>query len=130
MDFMELAIKEAEKARAKGEVPIGCVIVKDGKVVAVGRNMRERKRSATAHAEIVAITKACKKLRSWRLTDCEMYVTLEPCQMCLGAAVNARIKKVYAGARSTTDLNWQTNIEFTDNARCSAILVDFFKEKR
>jgi tRNA(adenine34) deaminase len=79
---------------------------------------------------MVAITKACRRLRSWRLSDCDMYVTLEPCQMCMGAAVNARIRKVYVGAKSTTDLNWQTETEFADNPECREILIEFFKQKR
>ena len=93
--FMDLAIKEAKKAELKDEVPIGAVIVKDGKVIARAHNLMEKTQLATAHAEILAINKACKKLKSWRLDGAEMYVTIEPCSMCAGAIVNARIKKVY-----------------------------------
>ena len=96
--FIKLALKEAQKALLKDEVPIGCVIVKDNKVISRGHNLRENKQDVTEHAEIVAIKKACKKLNSWRLVDCELYVTLEPCPMCAGAIMNARIKNLYIGA--------------------------------
>ena len=95
---MKCALKEAQKAFADGEVPIGAVVVLDGKVVSRGHNRRTKKQIATAHAEIEAIEKACKKLKSWRIPECEIYVTLEPCPMCMGAMLNARIKKVYFGA--------------------------------
>lgn len=97
--FMLAALREAEKASLEGEVPIGCVIVKDGKIIARGRNKRESKKNALLHAEIVAIDKACKKLGGWRLWQCEMYVTLEPCPMCCGAIINSRIKKVHIAAK-------------------------------
>lgn len=96
--FMTLALKEADKAEQKEEVPIGCVIVKDGKVVARAHNLKQTKRLATAHAEALAIEKACRKLKDWRLEDYEIYVTLEPCAMCAGAIASARIKKAYFGA--------------------------------
>ena len=96
--FMTLALKEADKAEKKEEVPIGCVIVKDGKVVARAHNLKQTKRLATAHAEVLAIEKACRKLKDWRLEDYEIYVTLEPCAMCAGAIASARIKKAYFGA--------------------------------
>lgn len=96
--YMKIALEEAKKAYKKEEVPIGAIIVKDGKVIAKAHNLREKKKQACAHAEIIAIQKACKKLKSWRLEDCEMYVTLEPCPMCAGAIMNARIKKLYIGA--------------------------------
>ena len=96
--FMKRALLQAQKAFAKGEVPIGAVVVLDGKVLSTGQNKRDKTQIATKHAEIVAIESACKKLGSWRLNDCELYVTLEPCAMCLGACFNARIKKVYFGA--------------------------------
>ena len=92
--YMEQALKEAEKAYKKLEVPVGAVIVKDGKIIAKGHNQKETKTDTTKHAEIIAIQKASKKLKSWRLTDCEMYVTLEPCTMCAGAIINSRIKKI------------------------------------
>ena len=96
--FMEEALKEAKKAYDKLEIPVGAVIVKNGKVIARGHNVKEEKRDTTKHAEIIAIQKASKKLDNWRLNDCEMYVTLEPCSMCAGAIIQSRIKKVYIGA--------------------------------
>ena len=96
--FMKEALKEAKKAYEKLEVPVGAVIVKDGKIIARAHNLKETKYDTTKHAEILAIQKASKKLKSWRLTDCEMYITLEPCSMCAGALINSRIKKIYIGA--------------------------------
>lgn len=96
--FMKEALKEARKAYNKLEVPVGVVIVKDDKIIARAYNQKEMKNSPIKHAEIIAIEKACKKLNNWRLNDCEMYVTLEPCPMCTGAIINSRIKKVYIGA--------------------------------
>lgn len=96
--FMKAALKEAQKAALEGEVPIGCVIVKGDKIISRGRNAREKKKNALLHAETVAIDKACKKLSGWRLWECEMYVTLEPCPMCCGAIINSRIRKVVIGA--------------------------------
>ena len=95
--FMKEAIKEAKKAYEKEEVPVGAVIVKDGKIIARAHNLKETKIDTTCHAEILAIKKASKKLNSWRLENCEMYVTLEPCSMCAGALIQSRIKKVYIG---------------------------------
>lgn len=96
--YMKLAIKEALKAQDIAEVPIGAIIVKEDKVIARAHNLRETKKQACAHAEILAIEKACKKLKAWRLEECDMYVTLEPCAMCAGAILNAKIKNVYIGA--------------------------------
>ncbi len=96
--FMKAAWKLAQKAAEEGEVPVGCVIVCDGKIVGRGRNRRETKKTALGHAELEAIQKACKKLGGWRLHRCDLYVTLEPCPMCAGAIINARIKTVYYGA--------------------------------
>ena len=95
--FMKEALKEAQKAYEKLEVPVGAVIVKDGKIIARAHNQKETKKDTTKHAEILAIQKASKKLESWRLIDCEMYITLEPCSMCAGAIINSRIKKIYIG---------------------------------
>ena len=100
---MNLALEMAKKAYKKDEVPIGAVIIKNNKVIAKGYNKREKTQNAILHAEVDAIIKACKKLKSWRLDDCEMYVTLKPCPMCAGAIVNARIKTVYYGATDTND---------------------------
>ena len=98
LKFMQEAIKEAKKAYKKLEVPVGAVIVKNGEIVAKAHNLKETKFDTTKHAEILAIQKASKKLKSWRLIDCEMYITLEPCTMCAGAIINSRIEKIYIGA--------------------------------
>ena len=95
--FMNEALKEAKKAYKKLEVPVGCVIVRDGKIIARGHNLKETKKDTTKHAEIIAIQKASKKLEAWRLLDCDMYVTLEPCSMCAGAIINSRIRNLYVG---------------------------------
>ena len=97
-EFMKKAIDLAKRARLKDEVPVGAVIVKDGKIIARAYNQMEKTQDATAHAEILVIKKACKKLNSWRLDGCELYVTVEPCAMCAGAIVNARIERVVYGA--------------------------------
>ena len=96
--FMKEALKEAKKAYEKLEVPVGCVIVKDGKVIARAHNLKETQADTTKHAEMLAIQKASKKLKAWRLLDCDMYVTLEPCSMCAGAIINSRIRNLYIGA--------------------------------
>ncbi len=98
---MDLAIVQAKKAAREGEVPVGAVIVRNGEVIASGRNRRETAKSAIAHAEIEAISAACEQIGDWRLDDCEMYVTLEPCPMCSGAIINSRIKTVVFGAYDT-----------------------------
>ena len=95
--FMREALKEARKAYEKDEIPVGAVIVKDGKIISRAYNSRESSKNAIAHAEVLAIKKACKKLDAWRLLDCEMYVTLEPCPVCAGAIINSRISKIYIG---------------------------------
>lgn len=96
--FMREALAEAEKALSIGEMPIGAVIVKDGEIIARGHNLRQTEHDATLHAEVVAIRKACELLKDWRLEDCDLYVTLEPCTMCSGAIINARMRSVYFGA--------------------------------
>lgn len=98
LKFMRNAILEAKKAEKKDEVPVGCVIVLDGKIIARAHNLRETNQQGTAHAEILAINKACKKVGSWRLENAELYVTLEPCPMCSGAILQSRIKRVVFGA--------------------------------
>jgi len=98
-DYMREALALAETSRAEGEVPVGCVIVYNGEIIARGRNRREQNQSALGHAELEAISEACARLGSWRLEDCSLYVTLEPCSMCAGAIINARIGKVFFGAR-------------------------------
>jgi len=129
-DFMQIAVEEARKAERKGEVPIGAVIVCGDKIVAKAYNMRERKQNALAHAEVLAIDMACRRLKSWRLDDCVMYVTLEPCAMCMGAATNARLKKVIFGAKSETDLNHKVETELDLREGCGKMLKDFFASKR
>ena len=98
--FMLEAIKEAKKALALNEIPVGAIIVKNGKIIARGYNKKETKNDATRHAEIIAIEKACKKMKTWHLNECELYVTLEPCLMCCGAIIQSRIKKIYYGIES------------------------------
>lgn len=107
-NFMEEALKEAKKAYEKLEIPVGAVIVQNGKIIARAHNLKESKQTALAHAEILAIQKANKKLKNWRLLDCEMYVTLEPCEMCMGAITSSRIKKLFIG---TTDPKKQEKID-------------------
>jgi tRNA(adenine34) deaminase len=143
--FMKAAIRQAEKALALGEVPIGAVIVRDGRIIARGYNRRNTDHSALSHAELTAIRKACRKLGDWRLEGCTLYVTLEPCQMCAGALVQSRIDRVVIGAPSPksgcagTLLNILQNpgfnhqAEITENvlcAECSDLLKRFFQELR
>lgn len=141
--FMKAALKRAQKGLSQGEVPVGAVIVHDGKIIASGYNKRTKTQMATSHAEMYAIDKACKKLKSWRLCDCDLYVTLEPCPMCMGAMLNARIRKLYFGAyeqkgRSMTNelatsnlLNHTLEVEGgVMEEECSNILSGFFKEMR
>lgn len=143
--YMKQALKEAKKAYKKLEVPVGAVIVKDGKIIARAHNQKETKTDTTKHAEILAIQKASKKLESWRLIDCEMYVTLEPCSMCAGAIINSRIKKVYIGAmdEKTGAVGSVLNLfeDYTFNHKveaetgvmekeCQETLKKFFKELR
>lgn len=143
-EYMNLALKEAKKAYKKLEVPIGAVIVKDGKIIAKAHNLREKKQSSLTHAEILAIKKACEKLESWRLDGAELYVTLEPCAMCAGAITQARIKKVYFGAKDEKNgcvgsianifddikTTHKVEYEYIENKECSDILSNFFKELR
>lgn len=143
--YMKEALKEAKKAYEKLEIPVGAIIVKNGKIIARAYNIKEEKRDTTKHAEIIAIQKASKKLDSWRLTDCEMYVTLEPCSMCAGALIQSRIKKVYIGAMDDKTgacgsvLNLLEDYKFNHVVEveryiceedCKRILKDFFKELR
>lgn len=143
--FMKEALKEAKKAYDKLEVPVGAVIVKDGKVIARAHNLKETKFDTTKHAEILAIQKASKKLNSWRLLDCEMYVTLEPCSMCAGALINSRIKKVFVGTDDEKtgaigsvfnlldDYSFNHTVEFEKGIlkdECENILKEFFKNLR
>ena len=115
-EYMTQALELARQAMAEGEVPVGCVIVRDGVVVGRGRNRRERARTALGHAEIEAIDQACRTLGGWRLRDCTLYVTLEPCPMCAGAIVNARVPVVRYGARD-------------DKAGCCGSVLNLFEER-
>lgn len=143
--FMKLALKEAKKAYDKGEIPVGAVIVKDDQVIAKAHNLKEIKCDTTKHAEILAIQKASKKLKSWRLENCEMYVTLEPCSMCAGALIQSRLKKVYIGTMDYKTgacgsvLNLLNDYKFNHlvqvetgilQPECEEILKNFFKELR
>ena len=143
--FMKEAIKEAKKAELIDEVPIGCVIVKDSKIISRGHNIRETKQNPIGHAEIVAITKASKKLKSWRLDGCDIYITLEPCIMCSGAIIQSRIKHIYFGAfdpkggalGSSIDVLKADNINHHPDVtsgvlkeECSSLLTNYFKNKR
>ena len=143
--FMREALKEAKKALAVEEVPVGAVIVKDGRIIARAHNIKETKNNAICHAEILAIQRACKKLNAWRLLDCEMYVTLEPCPMCAGALINSRIKTVYIGTDDEKTgacgsvLNLLSDYKFNHNVNiekhvlkneCEALLKDFFRYLR
>ena len=143
--FMKEAIKEAKKAYKKDEIPVGAVIVKDNKIISRAHNIKETKNNAICHAEILAIEKACKKLNSWRLLDCKMYVTLEPCSMCAGALINSRIQKVYIGTLDEKTgacgsmLNLLEDFKFNHNVEiekyilkdeCEEILKDFFRNLR
>ena len=142
-NFMNEAIKEAKKALNENEIPIGAVIVVDDKIIARAHNKREKSQNALDHAEIIAINKACKKLKSWRIENATMYVTLEPCPMCAGAIANARINKIVYGAKdktscddlcekilSSTRLNHKVEMEYEENKECSQMLTNFFKHNR
>ena len=143
--YMREAIKQARKAALNGDVPIGCVIVQDDRIIARGYNKRNKKKTTLAHAELIAIEKASKKVGDWRLEDCVMYITLEPCQMCAGAIVQARIPKVVVGAMNKkagcagSILNlfqveaFNHQVEFEQGVlgdECSRLLSDFFKDLR
>ena len=143
--FMKEAIREAKKAEALDEVPIGCVIVKDNKIIARGHNVRETKNNPIGHAEMIAISKASKKLNSWRLNDCDLYVTIEPCIMCSGAIIQSRIKTIYYGAKDYKGgaLGSSINVMDAENINhhpeivggvlekeCSSLVSNYFKAKR
>lgn len=141
---MDRALTLAFEAAEKGEVPVGAVIVKNGEIIAEGRNRREEKKNALSHAEIEAINTACKKLKSWRLDGCELYVTLEPCPMCTGAIINARIKTVIFGAYDSKAGSMDSVINLCDypynhkpeiyggicDDECIAVMQRFFKGLR
>lgn len=143
--FMKEALKEAKKAYDKEEIPVGAVIVKDNKIIARAYNKKEEKMDTTKHAEIIAIQKASRKLKSWRLTNCDMYVTLEPCSMCAGALIQARIRKVYIGTMDPKtgacgsvlnlleDYKFNHVVQIENNIlgeECKSIIKNFFKMLR
>ena len=142
--YMNMALELAREAAAEGEVPVGCVIVRDGEVVGRGRNRRETEKNALGHAEIEAINEACTKLGGWRLWECTLYVTLEPCAMCAGAILNARIPRVVFGASDkkygavgsvcslfSMDFNHHPQVERGIAAEeCAALLKEFFQNLR
>ena len=145
LKYMKEALKEAKKAAKAGEVPIGCVIVYEDKIIGRGYNKRDTKKTTLAHAELIAIQKASKTMGDWRLEDCVMYVTLEPCQMCSGAIVQARIKEVVVGAMNPkagcagSILNilqmeeFNHQVELTTGVmkeECETVLKEFFKDLR
>ena len=146
--FLKEAVKQAKKALSIGDVPIGCVIVFEDKIIAKGYNRRNKDKSTLSHAEIIAIKKACKKMGDWRLEDCTMYITLEPCPMCAGAIVQSRIKRAVLGAMNpkagcagsvlnilqTDGFNHKTEVELISceslKNECSLLLSSFFKSLR
>ena len=142
--FMQEALKLALKAKELDEVPIGAIVVQNNKIIARAYNTRTKTQNAINHAEIIAISKACKKLNSWRLDDCDIYVTLEPCPMCVGAMLNARINNLFFGAYDKTSsdnilniivnskrLNHNINVQGGIlEQECSGILTNFFEAKR
>lgn len=142
--FMQKALELAKEAAQDGEVPVGAVIVKDGQVVGTGRNRREKSKNALAHAEIEAINEACKNLGGWRLFQCDMYVTLEPCPMCTGAIINSRIKRLIYGADDLKSGSVESVVSLFElpynhkpdvlkgvlKDECSNILSEFFKSIR
>lgn len=143
-EFMERAIELARLSEAEGEVPVGAVVVRNGKIVGEGRNRRELGKNALYHAELEAIDNACKKLIGWRLWQCDLYVTLEPCPMCAGAIINSRIKTVYFGAYDNKAGSFGSVANFNMlpynhkpeiyggimESQCSEMLTNFFKNLR
>lgn len=135
--YMDIALKEAKKAFKKKEIPIGAVIVKNGKIISKAYNRKEKKQISVYHAEIIAISRACKKLKNWRLNDCELYVTVEPCMMCCGAILQSRISTVIFG---TVNENYgyshilkKNNVKVISGIckdECQKIIQNFFIEKR
>lgn len=144
-EFMKKAINLAKKAEKQKEVPVGAVIVKDGKIIAKGYNKREKGKCATAHAEMIAIKKACRKLKAWRLGGCDIYVTMEPCPMCCGALINARIENINFGAYDSKAGSCGSVVNLCDvkefnhhpkvcggvmEKECSELLTNFFVNLR
>lgn len=144
MKYIDIAYKEAVKALKIDEVPVGAVVVKNGEIIAKAYNKKEVNNDPLGHCEMLAIKKACKKLKSWRLNDCELYVTLEPCLMCLGAIIHSRIKKVYFGVKDPrfgaivgnmkildeNKFNHTPEFEDLNDEKCGKVLSEFFRTKR
>jgi len=137
--YMLLALKEAKKAFRKNEVPIGAVIVKDEKIISKAHNKKEKNKIVTHHAEIIAITKACKKMKNWRLNGCTIYVTVEPCMMCSGAIIQSRIDKIVYGTNNENYGFIEKNTHLFSNIKiekdvckkeCQKIMQEFFQKKR
>ena len=133
--YMNLAIQQAKKAYKSEEVPIGAIIVKNNKIISKAYNKKEKTKNVVKHAEIIAITKACEKIKNWRLDDCEIYVTMEPCMMCCGAIQQARIKKIVYGIKNENYgcTNLLQNIEIISQVRekeCKTLIQSFFKKRR
>lgn len=137
VDKLEVAFEQAKIAYNLDEIPVGCAIFRGDELIACGYNEKEEKNDAIRHAELVAISRACRKLGSWRLDDCSLYVTLEPCMMCIGAIMESRIKNIYYGTiRQGVQMYNKTTVEpyvslnYIKSNKCSEILSDFFKKKR
>lgn len=143
-EFMRIALEEARKAERLNEVPVGAVIVKNNQIISAAHNLREMLKDPTAHAEMLAIKKASEFLNDWRLNQCEMYVTLEPCPMCAGAIIQSRIRKLYIGTFDPVAgccgsvinvvqnhyLNTAIDVQWAYDEKCSNILQNFFKNRR
>lgn len=144
LSFLDAALAEAKAASSEGEVPVGAVLVQNGTVLSRGRNARERLQSPLSHAEIHAIETAAKELGSWRLSGCELYVTLEPCPMCLAACQQARLSRVVYGAKDPKGgalslgyalnaderTNHRFSVEYVEHPECGSILTEFFRQRR
>ncbi len=142
--YIDVALEEANKAFSINEVPVGAVIVKNGEIIAKAHNLKKSTNNIMNHAELIAILEASQYLGDWRLNDCELYITLEPCPMCAGAIVQSRIRKIYIGTESNVlsnkkiikdilqndEYNHFVDIEYLNNKDCSKILTDFFTNKR
>ena len=133
--YMNMAIKQAKKALKCNEIPVGAIVVKNQKIISQGYNKKEKNKDVTKHAEIIAISKACKKLKNWRLDDCILYVTMEPCMMCCGAIEQSRIKKIIYGVKNenygfTKNLKTVKIISQICEEECKNLIQSFFKKRR
>ena len=137
IEKMKIAVEQAKKAIEFDEIPVGCAIFRGDELISCGYNRKETLNDATLHAEIVAISEACKKIGNWRLDDCAIYITLEPCMMCMGAIIESRIRNVYYGTKSKGEqmyvsdkIDGIVNLYYVNDVDCSKILSDFFINKR